>query len=311
MPVYSLICHCSKSARTVLAVTVLTFAPTPATQADTRIPVVVSFSILADWAKRIGGDRIRVTTLVGKGSDPHVFRPSPAAARAVAGAQLVIVNGLGFEGWLSRLIDASGSKATILESAAGVKYKSVERPAGAREPVDPHAWHDAQNARVYVDNIRAALCRIDAAECHYYSANAAAYDLELRRLHQWIKTALNRIPKGLRSVVAPHQSFAYFGHAYGVRFHAAKGYSTESEASAADVAALIREIRASGAGALFVENIADPRLITQIGRETGLDLGGTLYSDALSDLTGPAPTYVRMMKHNTSTIVSALEQKGG
>ncbi len=298
----------------VLFSVALLFSMSPASAAEqdrVRMPVVVSFSILADWTSGIGRDRIEVTTLAGRDSDAHIYRPSPVAARALAGARLVIINGLGLEGWLSRLIQASGSKARVVESAEGVKLYARDGYPGSRPSADPHAWHDVRNARIYIDNIKTGLCLADPGECDFYSKNAAGYDAELSRLHEWIKASLAHIPRRHRVVVTPHDSFNYYEHAYGVSFRAPTGYSTESEASAADVARLIREIRTSGARALFVENIADRRLIDQIGRETGLRPGGTLYSDALSSVAGPAPTYIKMMRHNTSTIASALERNHG
>jgi zinc/manganese transport system substrate-binding protein len=316
--------------RTVLAsataVVVLALGPA-ASQAADKLKVVASFSILGDMTARIGGDKIELTTLVGPGGDAHVFEPRPADAETVAKAQLMIVNGLGFEGWLDRLVEASGSNAEIVVATRGVE---TIKPAGGHGhdvraegekhgehandshdhgDLDPHAWQSVRNAISYVSNIAQALCDADPANCETYKANGAAYTAELAALDAEIRASIDALPKDRRTVITGHDAFGYFAHTYGVTFLAPEGVSTESEASAADVAKLIEQIKEDKASALFVETISDPRLIEQIGKDTGLTIGGTLYSDALSESGGPAPTYVDMMRYNAKTLAEALEAR--
>ena len=269
-------------------------APAPAAE---KLHVVASFSILGDITARIGGERISLTTIVGANGDAHVHQPTPDDARAFADADLIIVNGLGFEGWLDRLTEASGTRGVIAVATNGV------RPVGEN---DPHAWQNAANAVVYAENIAKALCSADRGACESYKANAFAYVAELAALDAEIKSAVARIPLDRRTVIMSHDAFGYFAAAYGVTILAPEGVSTESEASAKEVAELIEQIRAQKASALFVENIADPRLIEQIARETGLKIGGELFSDALSAADGPAPTYIMMMRHNMRLLADAM-----
>ena len=300
---------------TIVGMALLVALLTPGARASPPIPVVATFSILGDWVKRIGGDRVQVTTLVGANGDAHVYEPTPTAARAVAGALAVFVNGLGFEGWLSRLIDASGSSAAVIVTSDGVNTLSggFSRIGGAgsrsAQDVDPHAWHSVPNALIYVARIVAGLCRMDAQGCAGYEANASAYTRELRALDSEIRSTIAGIPEQARTVVTSHDSFGYYAHEYGVEFLTAQGFSTESEASAADVARLIDQIRKHQASGLFLENINDPRLMQQVARETGFSPGGELYSDALSNESGPAASYLEMMRNNTRTLRAGIQQR--
>lgn len=300
----------------VLACAVITFIPSALSAQEDQLNVVATFSILGDFARQVGGERVEVTTLVGPNGDAHVYEPRPSDAIALARADVVLVNGLLFEGFLSRLIDASGTGAQIAEVTDGADI--LEDPEGGHyhyvggeaifhaTPHDPHAWQSVANARVYVENIAEAFCAADAEGCAAYEENAQGYIAELSALEDEIVETIAAIPEDRRVVVVAHNAFRYFERDYGVTFLAPQGVSTESEASAADVASLIREIRARDAGAVFAENIADSRLVEQIASEAGLELGGTLYSDALSEPDGPAPTYVEMMRHNLSTLSAAL-----
>lgn len=304
--------------RTALGIvaSVLAFAAlAPAASAAEKLKVVASFSILGDMTARVGGDGIELATLVGPGGDAHVFEPKPTDAEVVSKAELMIVNGLGFEGWLDRLVEASGSKARIVVATRGVETIKPAEGHGEAEhaetghdhgDLDPHAWQSVRNAITYVSNIAQALCDADQANCETYKANGAAYTSELEALDAEIRAAVDALPMDRRTVITGHDAFGYFAHAYGVTFLAPEGVSTESEASAADVAKLIEQIQEKKAGALFVESISDPRLIEQIGNDTGVTVGGTLYSDALSDAAGPAPTYVGMMRYNARTLTKAL-----
>lgn len=280
------------------------------------LKVVATFSILGDFAAEVGGERIALRTLVGPDSDAHVYEPRPSDAIALARADVILANGLEFEGFMSRLIAASGTEAPITVLTEGVE--SMEEPGGGHYHYvdgraifhagahDPHAWQSVANAKVYVGNIAAAFCDADASGCQSYEANAAAYLADLDALDGEIRSAIAALPGDRRTVVVAHNAFRYFETAYGVTFLSPQGVSTESEAAAADVAGLIRQIRETGAGAIFAENISDTRLLEQIGREAGMALAGTLYSDALSGPEGPASTYLAMMRHNTAALATAL-----
>lgn len=294
---------------------VLSFA-CPAAATAEPLRVVASFSIIGDLAKQVGGERIELTTLVGPNSDAHVYSPRPADAKALFRADIVVVNGLSLEGFLPRLMKASGTKASVVELTRGADI--LNDPQGGHyhfingeavfhaSPIDPHAWQSVANAKVYVRNITDAFCAADREHCAEYEANAAAYAEELTALDTEIRQVIGEIPANRRVGVVAHNAFRYFERDYGVSFLSPQGMSTDSEASAADVASLIREMRARRAAAVFAENIADTRLVRQIASEAGLPLGGTLYSDALSPADGPAPHYTDMMRHNAKTIASAL-----
>ncbi|RWK51629.1 zinc ABC transporter substrate-binding protein AztC [Mesorhizobium sp.] len=320
----------------------ITLAHTATASAE-NLKVVASFSIIADFAKNVGGDRVDITTLVGPNGDAHVYEPKPADAAAVAAADVVLVNGLQFEGFLQRLVEASGTKAPVVEltkggevlrnaedehhgeaaegeqrheheaAEAGHDQHAEEGQEHANEEAhhdhgefDPHAWQSVHNAEIYVKNIADAFCAADAAGCDAYKANAEAYGEQLEALEAEIKAAVTEIPEDKRVIITSHDAFKYFEHEYGIKFLAPEGVSTESEASAADVAALIKQVKEDKAAAIFVENITNPRLMEQIASETGIKVGGELYSDALSDESGPAATYLDMMKYNANTIKGAV-----
>lgn len=272
--------------------------------ADAPIDVVASFSILGDMVRQVGGDRVRVTTLVGPDSDAHVYRPTPADARAVAEARLLVVNGLGFEGWIDRLTEASGYKGRLVKATAGVEPRRVADPG--RGEIDPHAWQSLANARIYVRNIAGGLSAIDPAGSEIYRSNTARYVEKIDAVEAQVREAIGSLPVDRRKVVTSHDAFGYLSAAYGIEFHAPVGFSTEAEASAGDVARLIRQINREKIPAVFVENISDRRLLDQIVRETGAKIGGTLYSDALSKADGPASTHLDMMLHNVLTLFAAL-----
>jgi zinc/manganese transport system substrate-binding protein len=282
---------------------------TPGARAQDRLNVIASFSILGDFVKNVGGDRVEVATLVGPNGNAHVYAPSPGDAKKVADAKLVFVNGLGFEGWLERLVKASGTKAPIVVATKGIK--PLER-AGEHDHdhdhgrADPHAWQSVANAKIYVANIRDALIAADPAGKDAYLANAAAYLAKLDALERDVREVIAKIPADRRRVITSHSAFGYFQDAYGVNFTAPQGVSTEAEASAKDVAAIIAQIRKQKAAAVFLENVTDPRLVQQIARETGAKVGGTLYSDALTDDKGDATTYVDLIRHNVRQLASAL-----
>jgi zinc/manganese transport system substrate-binding protein len=269
-------------------------------RAQDRLSLVASFSILGDFAKNVGGDRVNVTTLVGPDGDVHVYTPAPADARKIADAKLLVINGLGLEGWLPRLLQASGSKAPILTATSGIA------PLKLGSDADPHAWQSVANATVYVANIRDALVAADPADGEIFRANAQSYLAKLDGLDRDVREAIARIPGPRRKVISTHDAFGYFAAAYGIQFIAPLGVSTESEASARDIAAIITQVKNAKIPAVFLENISDPRLIRRISAETGARVGGTLYSDSLTDEKGEAPTYIDMVRHNIKVLTSAL-----
>jgi zinc/manganese transport system substrate-binding protein len=280
-------------------------------RAQERINVVATFSILGDFAKNVGGDRVNVTTLVGPNSDTHVYTPTPADAKTITDAKLVIVNGLGLEGWLPRLVKSSGSKAATLVATKGITPRKIDPSevlSQEHDPgsADPHAWQSVINAKVYVANIRDALVVADPSGADTYKANADAYLEKLDALDRDVRDAVAKIPAERRSVISTHDAFGYFAVAYGVKFIAPQGVSTESEPSARDIAAIITQIRKQKIPAVFLENVTDPRLMRRIAAETGVAIGGTLYSDSLTEEKGPAPTYIDMVRHNIKALTSAL-----
>jgi len=279
---------------------------TPAAAQD-RLKVVATFSILADLVKNVGGDRVAVTALVGPNGDAHVYQPSPGDAKTLADAKLVFANGLGFEGWINRLVKASGTKAQTVVATKGVKSRKADDDHGhGHGEADPHAWQSVANAKIYVANIRDALSLADPAGKGSYEANATAYLARLDALDAEVKAAIDKIPADRRKIITTHDAFGYFAAAYGVTFIAPQGVSTESEVSAKDVAKIITQIRKQKIPAVFLENVTDERLLKRIGAESGARIGGTLYSDALTDEKGPAPTYLDMMRHNIKQFSTAL-----
>lgn len=286
-------------------------AITSVAQAQDKVPVVATFSILGDIVGNIGGDRVTVKSLVGPNGDAHVYSPSPADAKTLADAKVVVTNGLGFEGWLARLIKSSNTKAPNIVATKGIKPrklagKHAHGHSHGHADGDPHAWQSVSNAKVYVGNIRDGLIAADPAGKATYEANAAAYLAKLDALDSEVKETVSRIPPERRKIITTHDAFGYFKDAYGVEFIAPQGVSTDSEASARDVARIITQIKKQKIPAVFMENVSDTRLLTRIANETGAKLGGTLYSDALTDEKGPAPTYIDLIRHNIRTLSAAL-----
>lgn len=306
-----------RHALALLGATLLAGAMPLAARAQTgnRLKVVASFSILADFAREIAGDRAMITTLVGSDADAHVYSPTPADAKAVAEAQVLIVNGLKFEGWMDRLVKSSASKARIVTATRDIRILDSAQRSGDRGHTsgghdhgasDPHAWQDIANARLYVAVIRDGLISADPASRAAFEANASAYLARLDVLEAEVRAEIGRIRPDRRKVITSHDAFGYFARAYGIDFIAPQGVSTEAEASAKDMARIIRQIREQKIPAVFIENITNPRLAEQIARETGAKMGGRLYSDALSATTGPASTYIQMMQHNIRELAKAL-----
>jgi zinc/manganese transport system substrate-binding protein len=283
-----------------------------AAHAKTPIKVVATFSILGDMVKNVGGERVAVTTLVGPDGDAHVFQPAPGDAKAVAEAKVVFVNGLGFEGWIERLTQSAAYKGPVVVATNFIQPQTMEeedegkKAAAPKQTIDPHAWQDLRNGLVYADNIAAGLAKADPAGEATYKANVVAYKKQLEELNTWAKAEIGSVPKAKRKVITSHDAFGYFATAYGVKFLAPVGISTDAEPSAKQVAGLIRQIKKEKVTALFVENITNAKLIEQIGKETGVKLGGSLFSDALSPAGGPADTYIKMFRNNVPQLKAAM-----
>ncbi|MFT4121383.1 metal ABC transporter substrate-binding protein [Bradyrhizobium sp.] len=282
----------------VLCVLLLTASPLSAAE---RLNVVASFSIVADFVRIIGGDRVNLSTLVGPDGDVHVYTPAPGDAKRIAEARLVIVNGLGLEGWLPRLVQSSGAKAEVVTASKGIA------PLKLRSGADPHAWQSVVNAKIYVANIADALVAAGPEDADFFRAQAKAYLEKLEALDREVRDAVASIPTERRKVITTHNAFGYFAAEYGVQFVAPLGVSTETEPSARDIAAIIGQIKAEKISAVFLENISDDRLIRRIAAETGAKVGGILISDGLTGEKGPAPTYIDMVRHNIKALTSALD----
>lgn len=284
----------------------------PSAHAATPKLVVTSFSILADLVHEIAGPHARIVSLVGPDQDLHAYEPRPSDLRTLAGADLLVLNGLGVEGWSARMAQASGFKGHTVIASRGITplRPATGGAAGASAEegeYDPHAWQNVANVERYVANIRDGLVTIDPANAGAYKAGAAAYLGKLAALDKEVRAGFAAIPAARRRVITTHDAMAYYGHAYGITFRAPFGISTESEPSARDVATLERQIRNEHIVALFFENISNNTLLRQIARDTGVRIGGELYSDALSPAGGPAATYIAMIRHNTRQIVAALK----
>lgn len=270
------------------------------------LEAVASFTVLADMVHQVGGERVHVSSLVGPNGDPHAYEPTPDDARRLKAADIVFVSGLGLEGWMDRLITASGYQGRIIVSTEGVSTRRMEDDG--KQITDPHAWNSAANGVIYVGNIVRALSAADPEGAATYQANGARYAQQLRDLDAYARQQIAAVPPARRKVLTSHDAFGYFGAAYGVTFLAPLGVSTESEASAKDVARLIRQIRAEHVRTYFFENSNDPRLVRQIAAATGAQPGGTLYVEALSPADGPAATYAAMFRYNVDQLVAAMKK---
>lgn len=267
--------------------------------------VVASFSVLGDMVQQVGGEHVHVDTLVGPDGDPHTFEPSPQDSVLLSKADVVVVNGLGLEGWLDRLVKASGFKGELVVASAGVKTHTLEEEG--KTVTDPHAWNSAANGALYAQNILAGLVKADPQDEAALNASGQAYIAQLTQIDGWAKSRFSAIPAAKRKVLTSHDAFGYFGRAYGVTFLAPQGLSSESEASAAAVGQLIGQIKADGVHTWFMENQLDPRLVKQIASATGAQPGGELYPEALSKSGGVADSYVKMLRHNVEAIAESMK----
>ena len=266
--------------------------------------VVSSFSVLGDMVQQVGGEHVHVDTLVGPDGDPHTFEPSPKDSALLSKADVVVVNGLGLEGWLDRLIKASGFKGELVVASTGVKTHMLDEDGKA--VTDPHAWNSAANGALYAQNILNGLVKADPQDSAALKATGERYIGQLNEVDGWAKKQFDGIPQAKRKVLTSHDAFGYFYRAYGVTFLAPQGLSSESEASAAQVAALISQIKADGVHTWFMENQLDPRLVKQIATATGSRPGGELYPEALSKPGGVADSYVKMLRHNVELIAASM-----
>jgi zinc/manganese transport system substrate-binding protein len=273
-----------------------------------KLKVVATITILGDMVEQLAEGHVALTTLVGPNGDAHVFEPTPADAKALSEADLVVVNGLGLEGWMDRLINASGYRGPIVVASSGVKPREMDEQ-GKTVP-DPHAWQDLANGHLYVSNIEAALAEADPANAAAYGEAAKRYLSQIDAMDAKVRKQVAEIPPEQRKVITSHDAFGYFGAAYGVQFVAPEGISEDAEPSAADMKRLIDQIRREHIKVLFFENALSPRLVQQIGNETGATVGGTLYADALSEPGGPADTYLKMFEHNVPLLRSAMLVQG-
>lgn len=269
------------------------------------IHVVASFTVLADMAKQIGGDDVQVKSLVAPNGDPHSFEPSAKDSQALSQAQVVIVNGLGLEGWINRLVTASGFKGQPCVASTGIKIDHMTEDG--KSVVDPHAWNSLANGEVYAKNISLALQKADPAHAKEIAARGNAYIEAMQKLDQWAKTQYAAIPSAKRYVLTSHDAFGYYGKRYGVTFSAPIGLSTESEASASEVGQLITELKQRKISHYFTENQTDPRLVKQIAEASGATPGGELYPEALSEASGPASTYLMAFKYNTDQLLNSMK----
>ncbi|MBP6019460.1 MAG: zinc ABC transporter substrate-binding protein [Burkholderiaceae bacterium] len=290
---------------------------------DQPLRVVASFSILADMVKEVGGQHIALSTIVGPDSDAHSFEPSPRDVKALAAAQVLVVNGLDFETWLAGMLQSAQFKGEKIVASTGIVARKLSESEQEQDhdqdqdhdhdhghnhgDTDPHAWQSLQNGVVYVQNIAAGLSRADPAHAAEYLANASNYIARIQVMDQDIKAAIALIPPQRRKVITSHDAFAYFGQAYGVQFISATGVASQAEPSAKDVATIIDRVRQEQIAAVFIENVSSAKLVSQIARETGAVVGGTLYSDALAQTGQPASTYLGMMRWNADQLITALK----
>jgi zinc/manganese transport system substrate-binding protein len=270
------------------------------------LKVVASFTVLADVVSNVGGEHVSVSSLVGPNGDPHEFEPSPTDAKKLKAADIAFVSGEGLEGWMDRLITASGYKGKPVTVSEGINTRTMEEDG--KTVTDPHVWNSPVNVKVWVANIEKALAAADPADAKAFEANAKAYTAKLDALNAYAHSKLDAIPESERKILTSHDAFGYLGREYKVEFLSPLGLSTETEASASDVAKLIDQIKAEHIKTYFFENSNDPRLVKQIAKATGAKSGGELYVEALSKKNEPAPTYEKMFRYNIDQLAAAMKK---
>jgi zinc/manganese transport system substrate-binding protein len=283
----------------------------PHLSAQASKPIVVtSFSILGDLTRQVAGDAVELHSLVGPDADAHTFEPTPADAVLLAKAQLVLVHGMDFDPWFDRLLGASGSRALRVEVSRGLPdpIQAGDHDEHDHGDLDPHVWHDVNNALFMVGQIRDALIRIDGANAAVYQANAARYVGELQTLDRWILDQVGALPTERRKLMTSHESLNYLARRYGFQLiGAALPLSTEAaDPFASQVAALVESVKAADVPAIFVENVTNRVIVERIAEAAGVKVAPPLYTDALGAAGGPADTYMKLMQHNIQTIVGAL-----
>ena len=294
--------------RLCLAALALCAASTASLAAD-KLPVMASFSILADLVRVVGGERVAVTTLVGPDEDAHVFEPKPLDVKNMLQTRLLVVNGLGFEPWAQKLVKAAGYKGQTVVASQGIAARTLHADKGhTHAETDPHAWQDPTNVVIYVRNISTALSRLDPAAASIYQNNSDAYIKELQTLDAWAKGQFAALPADKRKVITSHDAFGYLAAHYQLRFMAPQGVSTEAEPSAKEVAQLIKQIQREKIRAVFVENMSNPKLLAQLAKDAGVTMGSSLYADALSGPDKPGSTYLKMMRYNVTQLVAGMEK---
>ena len=300
-------------------------AATPfAIAADGPLRVVASFSVLGDMVKEIGGQHVSLTTIVGPNGDAHSFEPTPRDVQALSRAQVLVINGLDFEGWLPRLIKAANFEGAQVLASKGVapRYLSDAKQEAAHAAhkdhhedhgghshgdVDPHAWQSLTNGVIYAENIAEGLSLADPEHQSEYKERAEAYIAQMKKLDSEIRQALDAIPANRRKVITSHDAFGYFAQEYGIQFVSVAGFSSQAEPSARDVAAIVDRAKKEGIAGVFIENTTNAKLVEQIARETKATVGGTLYSDALAASDQPASTYLGMFSWNAGQLLYVLK----
>ena len=284
----------------------------PAGAAD-KIPVVASFSVIADILANVGGDRFDIKTIVGPGGDCELYQPTAADVATVAAARAVFMNDLNeeFEPWVEPLLKQArftGAKVVVSRNVRTLTAEEEHPVSGRQLPtaIDQHAWLDPRNGMVYVRNIAAALTRLDPAGAADYRMRAAAYADQIRAVDDWARKEIATVPAPKRRVLASHDSLEYLANTYGITLLAVNGWTNKSEPSAAELAKLARQIRADHVKAVFLDSITDPRAMQRIAGETGAVIGGTLYGDSLSPASGEADSYIEMLRHDVSTLKAGM-----
>ena len=270
-------------------------------------PVVASTaSMIWDMAKNIGGDYFDHQMIVPIGGDPHIYEPTPSDARLVANADLILKNGLTFEGWINSLIENSGTKAAVITVTEGVPALTS---LTYKDASDPHAWMDARKGEFYLRNIRDALIELSPEHKEDITKNYENYSRELSNLDEYIEKEIKKIPEAQRILITSHDAFQYYGRRYGLNLQAIQGVSTDAEVQTADIRRVNKVIRESGVPAVFVETTINPKMLNRIAKDNDIVVGGSLFSDSIGDENSAAPSYLEMLRYNTNTIVAALSRK--
>jgi ABC-type Zn uptake system ZnuABC Zn-binding protein ZnuA len=277
---------------------------TPASDSGDAAPVIwTSTSILADITRSIAGDRFEVESLLPRGADPHSYQATPQDLARISESKLIVLNGAGYEGFLQSLTQNAGEETMLIDASAGIVPRE-----DVQHGIDPHLWLDPNLVLTYVENIRDALTHLDPAGEAVYRTNANTYIAELKALDAWIVEQVDQIPAEQRLLVTNHEAFGYFAERYGFEVVGTviESFSTDASPSAQQLAALIDQIRSTGAPAIFLDASDNPTLARQIAQETGVNVVTDLHLESLSD-GPPAATYIDMMKHNVSRIVDAIK----